>query len=115
MPPGAGSAFGTDGAQAMKARFRPYRRGLGDPLGYTVLAMRILLVEDHPELARWVAKALRDSGLAVDHVSDGTDADHVLGTEDYALVILDLTLPGLDGLEVLKRLRTRKQTVPVLV
>jgi two-component system response regulator TctD len=77
--------------------------------------MRILLVEDHRELARWVAKALRDRGLAVDVVHDGGDADHVLSTQDYALVVLDLTLPGMDGLEVLKRLRARRQQVPVLV
>jgi two-component system response regulator TctD len=77
--------------------------------------MRILLVEDHQELARWVAKAFRDRGLAVDHVSDGIDADNVLSTQDYALVVLDLTLPGLDGLEVLRRLRSRKQAMPVLV
>jgi two-component system response regulator TctD len=77
--------------------------------------MRVLLVEDHPELARWIAKAFRDGGLAVDVVSDGNDADQVLATQEYALVVLDLTLPGLDGLEVLKRLRTRKQKVPVLI
>ena len=77
--------------------------------------MRILLVEDHPELARWVAKALTGSGFAVDVIADGADADQMLCTEDYALAILDLTLPGLDGLEVLRRLRGRKQTLPVLL
>jgi two-component system response regulator TctD len=77
--------------------------------------VRILLVEDHQELARWVAKALRDRGLAVDVVPDGADADQVLTTEDYALVVLDLTLPGMDGLEVLRRLRGRRQKVPVLI
>jgi two-component system response regulator TctD len=77
--------------------------------------MRILLVEDHQELSRWVAKALRERGMAVDVVHDGADADQVLTTEDYALVVLDLTLPGMDGLEVLKRLRGRRQKVPVLV
>jgi two-component system response regulator TctD len=77
--------------------------------------MRILLVEDHPELARWVAKALQGSGFAVDVIADGADADQMLRTEEYALAILDLTLPGLDGLDVLKRLRDRKQTLPVLL
>jgi two-component system response regulator TctD len=77
--------------------------------------MRLLLVEDHPELSRWIAKAFRDRGMAVDVMVEGTDADHVLATQDYALVILDLTLPGMDGLEVLKRLRGRGQKVPVLV
>ncbi len=77
--------------------------------------MRILLVEDHPELARWVAKAFRDAGMAVDVVSDGLDADHVLATQEYAVIVLDLTLPGIDGLEVLKRLRSRRQKTPVLI
>ena len=77
--------------------------------------MRILLVEDHPELARWIAKAFRSNGFAVDVMADGADADQVLQTEDYALVVLDLTLPGLDGLDVLKNLRARKQTLPVLL
>lgn len=77
--------------------------------------MRILLVEDHPELARWIAKAFRSNGFAVDVMADGADADQVLQTENYALVLLDLTLPGLDGLDVLKNLRARKQTVPVLL
>lgn len=77
--------------------------------------MRILFVEDHPELARWVARALRSHGFAVDVMADGAEADQALQTEDYALAILDLTLPGMDGLEVLKRLRDRKQTLPVLL
>ncbi len=77
--------------------------------------MRVLLVEDHPELARWLAKALSGRGLAVDVLGDGEEADQALRTESYALAILDLTLPGLDGLEVLRRLRARKQTLPVLL
>jgi two-component system response regulator TctD len=77
--------------------------------------MRVLLVEDHPELARWLAKALTARGLAVDVLGDGEEADQALRTEQYALAILDLTLPGLDGLEVLRRLRARKQTLPVLL
>jgi two-component system response regulator TctD len=77
--------------------------------------MRILLVEDHVELARWIAEAFRGAGYAVDVLGDGSDADHALQLEGYALVILDLSLPGMDGLEVLRRLRARKQTVPVLL
>jgi len=69
--------------------------------------MRILLVEDHVELSRWLAKALRDAHLTVECAGNGADADSLLLTQDYALVILDLTLPKMDGLEVLKRLRAR--------
>jgi len=77
--------------------------------------MRLLLVEDHPELAEWVGKALIQGGYVVDHLVRGDHADQALATEPYDLVILDLSLPKMDGLEVLKRLRGRNSTVPVLI
>lgn len=77
--------------------------------------MRLLLVEDTVELARWLEKALTQKGFAVDWVADGLAAEHVLQTEEYALVVLDVSLPRLDGLEVLSRLRRRGQNVPVLL
>lgn len=77
--------------------------------------MRILLVEDHAELSRWISKVLRDARLDVECAVNGADADALLLTQDYALVILDLTLPKMDGLEVLKRLRARGKKMPVLV
>ena len=77
--------------------------------------MRILLVEDNPTLADWLERALRHGGYAVDGVRDGADADHVLLTQMYDLVILDLGLPRMDGLEVLRRLRHRGNAAPVLV
>jgi len=77
--------------------------------------MRILLVEDHAELSRWVTKALQDARLNVECAMNGADADALLHTQEYALVILDLTLPKMDGLEVLKRLRARGSKTPVLV
>jgi two-component system response regulator TctD len=76
--------------------------------------VRILLAEDNKTLADWLEKALRHSGFAVDRVGDGVDADHVLLTQDYDLVILDLGLPRMDGMEVLRRLR-RRRGVPVIV
>jgi two-component system response regulator TctD len=77
--------------------------------------MRILLVEDHLELSRWLAKALEDAHLTVECAMNGADADALLHTQEYALVILDLTLPKMDGLDVLKRLRARGNKVPVLI
>jgi two-component system response regulator TctD len=80
--------------------------------------MRILLVEDHTELSHWLAKALREANLTVECADNGADADALLHTQDYALVILDLTLPRMDGLEVLKRLRARsapRSQTPVLI
>lgn len=79
--------------------------------------MRLLLVEDHAELADWLSRALKQSGYAVDVLARGDHAEHALLTQPYDLVILDLTLPGMDGLEVLRRLRGRPQSAncPVLV
>jgi two-component system response regulator TctD len=80
--------------------------------------MRILLVEDHMELSRWLAQALRGSRLTVESAANGADADALLHTQDYALVLLDLTLPKMDGLEVLRRLRARggvRGKTPVII
>ncbi len=77
--------------------------------------MRILLVEDNHQLADWLARTLRKSRYTVDCVYDGAAADHLLLTQTYALVILDLSLPKLDGREVLMRLRARDNNVPVLI
>ncbi|OWY37754.1 DNA-binding response regulator [Xenophilus sp. AP218F] len=77
--------------------------------------MRLLLVEDNRSLAESLHKALEQAGFAVDVMYDGQAADHVLHTQDYALVILDLALPRLDGWEVLKRLRARRKSMPVLI
>jgi DNA-binding response OmpR family regulator len=77
--------------------------------------MRLLLVEDDASLADAVLAALRETGHAVDHLADGELADWVLKTQDYDLVLLDLTLPRQDGLQVLRRLRDRRSKIPVLV
>ncbi len=77
--------------------------------------MRILLVEDDAMLADAVARALTQSAHAVDVVNTGPDADRALLAAEYDVVVLDIGLPQLDGLEVLKRLRARRSTVPVLV
>ena len=77
--------------------------------------MRLLLVEDHDDLANWLIKLLRLSGYAIDQVGDGNQADAALLTRAYDVVVLDLSLPGLDGLEVLRRARQRGNPVPVLI
>jgi two-component system response regulator TctD len=77
--------------------------------------MRILLVEDNLSLADWMARSLSASRFSVDQAHNGADADHLLHTQVYDLVILDLSLPKLDGHEVLKRLRARRNNVPVLI
>ena len=75
--------------------------------------MRILIAEDDQVLADGLLRALRASGYAVDRVSSGTEADTALATHEFDLVILDLGLPRLHGLEVLRKLRARGSTMPV--
>jgi len=77
--------------------------------------VRILLVEDHPQLAASVAQALKSAGWTVDVLHDGVAANLALASEDYALAILDIGLPRLDGFQVLARLRTSGKTLPVLI
>lgn len=77
--------------------------------------MRILVVEDNRTLADGLAAVLRVAGYAVDVVRDGVSADAVLTTETFDLVVLDLSLPEMDGLDVLRRLRARKNVSSVLV
>ena len=77
--------------------------------------MRILLVEDDPSIAEGIRTSLRQGGHAVDHVADGGQADAALRDHGYDLLVLDLGLPGLDGSEVLQRLRRRGKGLPVLV
>lgn len=77
--------------------------------------MRILIAEDDAIIADGLARSLRQGGYAVDWAPNGHDADAALLTADYDLLILDLGLPRLPGLEVLKRLRARGSQLPVLI
>jgi two-component system OmpR family response regulator len=78
--------------------------------------MRILIAEDDQVLADGLLRTLRASGAAVDHVANGSEADAALMTsQEFDLIILDLGLPKMHGLEVLKRLRARGNNLPVLI
>jgi len=77
--------------------------------------MRILIAEDDKIIADGIVRSLKQSGYAVDLASNGVDADNALAAGTYDLLILDLGLPRLNGLEVLKRLRARNSTLPVLI
>jgi DNA-binding response OmpR family regulator len=77
--------------------------------------MRVLLVEDEDRIARDIAAALAAHGYLVDREANGEEAWFKGDTEDYAAIILDLGLPGMDGLSILKRWRANGRGVPVLV
>jgi DNA-binding response OmpR family regulator len=77
--------------------------------------MRILVVEDDKPVASFVKRGLESEQYAVDLVWDGEDAQSLVGEANFDLVILDLILPKIDGLEVLKHIRSRKPSPPVLI
>lgn len=77
--------------------------------------MKILLVEDTPDLAEAIVERLRADGHTVDWLIDGEQASNLLSFQHYSLIILDLGLPKLDGMSVLKQLRQRKDKTPVLI
>jgi len=77
--------------------------------------MRILVAEDDAILADGVTRTLRQSGYAVDWVKNGAEADSALDTDNFDLLILDIGLPKVSGLDVLKRLRARDSRLPVLI
>lgn len=77
--------------------------------------MRLLVVEDDPDLAGQLVEALRESGYAVDLTGDGEEAEFLGETEPYDAVVLDLGLPNVDGMTILEHWREKGQAMPVLI
>lgn len=77
--------------------------------------MRLLVIEDEAKIADFLRRGLESAGYAVDVAGDGARAMDLLFATDYDLVILDLMLPDIDGLELLKKIRNRKANPPVLI
>jgi two-component system OmpR family response regulator len=77
--------------------------------------VKVLVVEDQERLAAQLSGALEDAGYAVDRAADGEQADYLVSTEHYDAVVLDLGLPKVDGLTLLRQWRTAGNAVPVLV
>ncbi len=77
--------------------------------------MRVLLAEDEPRIAADLARTLQAAGFVVERTANGEEAWFLGDTEDYDLIVLDLGLPGMDGLAVLKRWRSAGRNTPVLV
>jgi DNA-binding response OmpR family regulator len=79
------------------------------------IRMRVLVVEDEVKVARLIRKALKEQGFQVDLCADGAEAFETLCGASYDAAVLDIMLPGCDGLSVVRRLRDRKITVPVML
>ncbi len=77
--------------------------------------MRLLLIEDDRKIANFVRRGLREAGFAVDHAENGIDGLDLLLTEPYDVAIIDIMLPGLDGLSIIEKMRNRRIKTPVLV
>ena len=77
--------------------------------------MRVLLIEDDAKIAAFILKGLKEAGFAVDHSGDGEDGLFMAKTEPYDAAIIDLMLPGCDGLSIIAEMRQAKITTPVLI
>ncbi len=77
--------------------------------------MRILVVEDDKKIASFISKGLKEAGFAVDVANDGVDGLHLGETEPYDAAVVDIMLPGLDGISLIERLRTKRITTPVII
>jgi len=77
--------------------------------------MRILLIEDDLKIASFIVKGLRATGYAVDHSTDGEEGLHLALTQPYDTAIIDIMLPKMDGLELIKRMRKEKVNTPIII
>lgn len=77
--------------------------------------MRVLLVEDDTQTAKFIVKGLRQEGFAVDHAPDGLEGFHLASTESYDVAIVDIMLPKLDGLTLIDELRKHRILTPIIV
>jgi two-component system, OmpR family, response regulator len=77
--------------------------------------MRILIVEDDSQIAGYLEKGLAEAGFAVDAMADGIEAYQMALTTDYDALVVDVMLPGIDGIELIRRLRAKAIQAPVLI
>jgi len=83
--------------------------------GTRIRRMRILLIEDDPEVAAFVAKGLRESGHVVDHAAEGREGLFLASSEPYDVLVVDRLLPGTDGLTIIQTLRAAENRTPILI
>jgi two-component system, OmpR family, response regulator len=95
------------------AEARHLQSGVGSP--DSSIIMRILVVEDEPRQAAALCEGLRDARYVVDHAADGEEALHYVSVADYDVILLDVLLPAIDGLEVCRRIRASGDQTPILI
>ncbi len=79
------------------------------------MSKKVLIVEDHFDIADVMISALEDLSLEIDHSADGEDGLEKAKENDYALIVLDIMLPGLDGTEICKQIRSYNSTIPIMM
>jgi heavy metal response regulator len=77
--------------------------------------MKILVIEDEKKVANFLQKGLKEEQYVVDVAYDGLDGEHLATTDDYDLILLDIMLPGKDGIEILETLRRQQINIPVIM
>jgi DNA-binding response OmpR family regulator len=77
--------------------------------------MRVLVVEDDSKIASFISKGLKEAGYAVDVAANGMDGLHLGQTENYDAAVIDIMLPGIDGLALIEKLREKKINTPVII
>jgi two-component system OmpR family response regulator len=77
--------------------------------------VRVLVIEDDEGIASFVTRGLREAGYAVDHAADGMDGLHLALNESYDVMLVDIMLPKLDGLALIKEFRVQKKNMPVII
>ncbi len=82
---------------------------------YDTDSMRVLVVEDDTQIASFVSKGLREAGYTVDEAHDGDEGRAMASTSDYDALVVDIMLPGIDGLDLIERLRREGDRTPVLI
>src|SRR5690606_4518751 len=92
-----------------------YRQSLAIHSVLGVCLMRLLLIEDDQKIASFIVNGLKQAGFALDHVADGESGLEMALTTTYDAAIVDLMLPGLDGLSLIDRLRQKRINTPVLI
>ena len=100
-----------EAGETIRFASRPSSLRPSPPPSFILLAMRVLVVEDEAKMASFIKRGLEEEGSAVDVAADGQDGLFRASTANYDLIILDITLPLLDGLEVCRRLS--EERVPI--